>query len=82
MKSHARMLGYRHMARPKTTDLKRQQTEDEPIDDKPRSVYEIITRQMLDDVRQDIIEIKGRVNTVLWLMVGAILIELLVKLVK
>jgi hypothetical protein len=64
------------------THLNQQQSEDEPIDDKPRSVYEIITRQMLDDVRQDITEIKGRVNTVLWLMVGAILIELLVKLVK
>ncbi len=76
------VLGNGDGARHEVPFVKGQQVEDSPIDDKPRSVYEMITRQMLDDLREDIAEVKGRVNTLLWLMIGAILVELLVKIAK
>lgn len=53
-----------------------------PVDDKPRSVYELVTRQMLEQVKDDVNEVKGRVNTLLWLVTGAMLIELLMRVVK
>jgi hypothetical protein len=56
--------------------------EDEPLDDRPRSVYELITRRMLDELRADLDEIKGRVNTLLWLTIGAVLIDVIMRIVK
>jgi hypothetical protein len=55
---------------------------DEALDDRPRSVYEMITRRMLEEVRSDLEEIKGRVNTLLWLTVGAVLVDVVMRLVK
>ncbi|MGA7733615.1 MAG: hypothetical protein WCD37_20325 [Chloroflexia bacterium] len=57
-------------------------TEDDPLDDRPRSVYELITRRMLDELRADLEEIKGRVNTLLWLTIGAVLIDVIMRIVK
>ena len=82
VKSQGRVLGSNEVATPEPAQLNRPHVEDNPIDDKPRSVYEMITRQMLDDLRDDLAEIKGRVNTILWLMIGAILVELLVKIAR
>ena len=45
------------------------------IDEKPRSVYEVVTRQMLEDLKSDLAEVKGRVNTLLWLVAGAVIAE-------
>ena len=53
-----------------------------PVDDRPRSVYEIVTRQMLAELKEDVSEVKGRVNTLLWLVAGAVVLELVVRLVK
>ncbi len=53
-----------------------------PVDDRPRSVYEMITRQMLQELREDVAEVKGRVNTLLWMVAGAILLDLLARLVR
>jgi hypothetical protein len=55
---------------------------DGPVDDRPRSVYEIVTRQMLAELKEDVNEVKGRVNTLLWLVAGAVVLELVVRLVK
>jgi len=57
-------------------------TQREPVDDKPHSVYEIVTRQMLEELKAEVGEVKGRVNTLLWLVAGAVLMELVVRLVK
>jgi hypothetical protein len=53
-----------------------------PVDDRPRSVYEIVTRQMLAELKDDVSEVKGRVNTLLWLVAGAVVLELVVRLVR
>ncbi len=44
-------------------------------------MYEILTRQMLEDVRTDLAEVKGRVNALLWLVAGAVLLDWLARLV-
>ena len=62
-------------------DAARPQTGMQPVDERPRSVYEILTRQMLEDVRTDLAEVKGRVNALLWLVVGAVLLDWLARLV-
>lgn len=49
------------------------------VDERPKSVYELMTRRMLEELREDIAEVKGRVNALLWLMVGAILMELVMR---
>lgn len=46
----------------------------------PASTYEVITRQMVDGLRDDVAEIKGRLNGLLWLMAGAIAIDLVMRL--
>jgi hypothetical protein len=51
-----------------------------PVDERPRSVYEIVTRQMLEDVRADLAEVKARVNTLLWLVAGAVVLDWLARL--
>lgn len=56
--------------------------ETRPVDDKPRSAYEMVTRQMLEDLKADVAEIKGRINTLLWLLAGAMLLDLLMRAVK
>jgi hypothetical protein len=57
-------------------------SEGDPIDEKPKSVYELVTRQMLEQVKADVNEVKGRVNTLLWLVIGAILMEFVMRVVR
>jgi hypothetical protein len=54
----------------------------ESVDDRPRSVYEIVTRKMLEELKEDVGEVKGRVNTLLWLAAGAVVLEMVVRLVR
>ncbi len=56
--------------------------EERAVDDRPRSVYEMLTRRMLEELREDVAEVKGRVNTLLWLVAGAIVVDLVSKVVK
>ena len=56
--------------------------DDSPIDEKPRSVYEVVTRQMLLELKEDFAEVKGRINTLLWLVLGATVAEFLMRLVR
>jgi hypothetical protein len=52
------------------------------LDDRPRSLYEAVTRQMLEDLKADVAEVKGRVNTLLWLVAGAVFADIVMRLVK
>ena len=52
------------------------------VDDRPKSVYEMITRRMLEELKEDLGEVKGRVNALLWLVAGATVLELLMRIVK
>jgi hypothetical protein len=48
----------------------------------PRSVYEVVTRQMLEELKREVGEVKGRVNTLLWMVAGAIVLDVVVRLTR
>ena len=53
----------------------------ESIDLTPKSAHEAITRQMVTDLAADVAEIKSRVNAVLWLVAGAVAVDVVMRLV-
>jgi hypothetical protein len=58
----------------------REQERAEPVDLTPKSVHEAITRQMVTDLAADVAEVKTRVNAVLWLLAGAVGIDVVMRL--
>jgi hypothetical protein len=52
----------------------------ESLDLTPKSAHEAITRQMVTDLAADLGEIKGRLNAVLWLVAGAVLVDVAMRL--
>jgi hypothetical protein len=50
------------------------------VDLAPSSTYEVVTRQMVEALADDIREIKGRLNGLLWMVAGATLIDALIRL--
>lgn len=51
------------------------------VDLSPRSAHEVVTRQMVTDLASDLSEVKTRVNAMLWLMVGAVAVDVVMRLV-
>lgn len=47
------------------------------IDTGPTSTYEVITRHMVSDLAEDLREIKSRLNTLIFAILGAILLDVL-----
>jgi hypothetical protein len=45
-------------------------------------VYEVVTRQMLEELKREVGEVKGRVNTLLWMVAGAIVMDVVVRLIR
>ncbi len=82
MKANVHVLGKGNSVGGLDLDDVSGQEQSGPVDDRPRSVYEIVTRQMLGELKSDISEVKGRVNTLLWLVVGAVVLEFVVRLVR
>jgi hypothetical protein len=80
MKAQIRVVGAVRGNRAAQPDSGELEPHDRPIDDRPHSVYEIVTRQMLEELKEDVSEIKGRINTLLWLVAGAVLVELVMRL--
>ncbi len=52
----------------------------EPVDLTPKSAHEAITRQMVTDLAADVAEVKTRVNAVLWLVAGAVVVDVVMRL--
>lgn len=50
-----------------------------PIDLEPHSTYEALTRQMVESIRDDVREIKGRLNTLFFVVLGSILIDMVTR---
>ncbi|CAN5854029.1 hypothetical protein BH24CHL3_BH24CHL3_09340 [soil metagenome] len=51
-----------------------------PIDLRPASAFEAITRQMVESLSAELREIKSRLNGLIFMMVGAILLEIVSRL--
>jgi hypothetical protein len=58
----------------------REQAPSEPVDLTPKSAHEAITRQMVTDLAADVAEVKTRVNAVLWLLAGAVGVDVVLRL--
>ena len=52
----------------------------ESVDLTPKSAHEAITRQMVTDLAADVAEVKTRVNAVLWLLAGAVGVDVVLRL--
>ncbi len=52
----------------------------EPLDVNPRSVYEIVTRQMLEALSDDVKAVRERVDALFFMLVASIAIDLLLRL--
>ena len=50
------------------------------VDLSPASAYEAVTRQMVEALADDLREIKGRLNGLLWMVAGAIVIDIVIRL--
>ena len=50
------------------------------VDFSPASAYEAVTRQMVEALADDLREIKGRLNGLLWMVASAIVIDLIFRL--
>lgn len=51
-----------------------------PVEMRPASAYEAVTRQMVEGMADELREIRGRLNGLLWMVAGAILIDVLMRL--
>jgi hypothetical protein len=50
------------------------------VDLAPKSAHEALTRQMVSDLAADVSELKSRVNAMLWLVAGAVLVDVAMRL--
>lgn len=50
------------------------------VDLEPGSAYEVVTRQMVEEVARELAEIRARLNQLTSLIVGAITLEVLLRL--
>lgn len=51
----------------------------DPVDLHPSSTYEAITRQMVEDLGEDLREIKSRINNIFYIVIGSILVDMLTR---
>jgi hypothetical protein len=54
--------------------------EREGVDLAPKSAHEAITRQIVADLAADLAEVKARVNAILWLVAGAVIVDVTMRL--
>ena len=58
----------------------RARKERKPLDLGPLSAHEAMTRQMVEALAEDLKEIKGRLNGLLFMVAGAILVDVVIRL--
>jgi len=51
------------------------------VDLEPVSTYEVVTRQMVDGLRNDLQEIRGRINGLIFLVAGSAIVEVVSRIV-
>jgi len=52
----------------------------DPLDLRPATAFEAITRQMVESLTEELREIKSRLNGLIFMMVGAILLEIVSRM--
>jgi hypothetical protein len=51
------------------------------VDLEPASAYEVVTRQMVDTLQDELREIRGRINGLIFLLVGMMIGEAVLRLI-
>jgi len=51
------------------------------VDLEPVSAYEVVTRQMVDGLRDDLQEIRGRINGLIFLVAGTAIAEVVTRII-
>ena len=51
----------------------------EGIDLRPATAYEAVTRQMVESLAEDLKDIKGRLDNLFYMVIGAILIDVIAR---
>jgi hypothetical protein len=54
----------------------------EGIDVRPANAYEAVTRQMVETLQEDLREIKGRLNTLLFAIVGGMAVDVITRVLS
>lgn len=49
------------------------------VDLNPGSVFEAVTRTKVDELAEEVKEIRGRIDAIFWLIAGAIVVELVLR---
>jgi hypothetical protein len=57
----------------------RETAEPEPVDLRPANAYEAVTRQMVESMASELREIHHRLNSLIFMMVGAILLDIITR---
>lgn len=52
----------------------------DPLDLRPATAFEAITRQMVESLTEELREIKSRLNGLIFMMIGAILLEIVSRM--
>jgi hypothetical protein len=52
----------------------------EPLDLQPASVYEVVTRQMVEALGRDVTAVRERVDALFYLMIASIALDVLLRL--
>ena len=55
--------------------------EPDAIDLQPRSAYEALTRAKVDDIEAELASIRSRVDTLIWAVVGAVVVGVVMQLI-
>lgn len=58
----------------------RKQSWQPDLEEQPCCVYEMVTRTRLEELGEDVEEMRGRVNTLFWSVLAAILIDIVLRL--
>lgn len=62
-------------------EVRRLRSKPAGIDMEPASAYEAVTRQMVMGVRDELREIRGRINGLIFLLIGTVIGEVLLRLI-
>jgi hypothetical protein len=69
-----------HRRGPVRAPQQRVTPEPEPLDLNPRSVYEVVTRQMLEALSADVQAMRERVDALFFLAIASIVVDLVLRL--
>lgn len=59
---------------------RRQPADPEPIDLRPGNAYEAVTRQMVESLTDELREIRSRLNSLIFMMLGAIVLDIVSRI--